>query len=166
MTASWNRTLKRWPAWIALAALALALIVIGAARGNGPTNNTERIDAIAKTVKCPACVGESVYESRVAVAVNIREEIARRVAAGDTDGQIRDRIERQFPGSELVPKAEGANLVLWVLPVVVLVLGLGGVALAFRRWRAQAAAAGDPDDADRELVAAALRAAAEADDGP
>lgn len=160
MSSSLNRTLKAWPAWLVLAALAAAFIAIGSSRGTGPTNNTERVDAIAKTLKCPACVGESVYESRVAVAVNIREEIARRVASGDTDADIRARIEEQFPGSELVPPAEGANLVLWVAPVVVLVLGLGGVALAFRRWRAQAASARDPDDADRELVEAALRAEA------
>lgn len=146
--------------WLLLATLAAAFLAVGASRGTGPTNNTERIDAIAKTLKCPACVGESVYESRVAVAINIREEIARQVAAGATDGDIRARIERQFPGSELVPPAEGANLVLWVAPVVALVLGLGGVALAFRRWRAQAGAAGDPDDEDRELVEAALRAEA------
>lgn len=163
MSAGWRRSLKRGPAWVALAALAVVFVVIGSARDRGPTNNTERIDSIAKTLKCPACVGESVYESRVAVAVNIREEIARRVAAGDTDGQIRDRIEVQFPGSQLVPPAEGANLVLWVLPVVVLVLGLGGVALAFRRWRAEAAATGEPTDADRDLVADAL---ADADDAP
>jgi cytochrome c-type biogenesis protein CcmH/NrfF len=152
-----NRRVKRAPAFVALAVVAVALVAVGAWRDTGPTNNTERINAIAKTLKCPACVGESVYESRVAVAVNIREEIARRVAQGQTDGDVRAAIEQAFPGSELVPDAEGANLALWVLPAVALVLGLGSVALAFRRWRAQAGAAGEPDDDDRALVAAALR---------
>ena len=55
---------------------------------------------------------------------------------------------------------EGANLILWIAPVVVLVLGLGGVALAFRRWRAQAAGTREPDDDDRALVEAAMRAEA------
>jgi cytochrome c-type biogenesis protein CcmH len=156
-----NRRLKTWPVFLVLAALAAAFIAIGTARDEGPTNNTERINAIAKTLKCPACIGESVYESRVAAAVNIREEIARRVAQGQTDTQIRAGIERSFPGSQLLPSAEGANLVLWVLPVVALVLGLGGVALAFRRWKAQSGSGRDPDDADRELVDAALRREAE-----
>ena len=159
--AAWNRRLKAWPVWLALGAIAAALVAVGSLRDAGPRNNSERIDAVARTLKCPACIGESVYESRVAAAVIIREEIARLVAAGQTDAAIRDRIEEKYPGSELLPPAEGANLVLWVLPVVVLVLGLGGVALAFRRWRAQAGAAGEPDDDDRALVAAARRAAQE-----
>jgi len=159
--ADWNRRVRAWPVWLVLAAAAAALIVVGALRTNGPVNNTERIDAVTKTLKCPVCAGESVFESRAPVAQNIREEVARRVAAGDTDAAIRTHIEVKFPGSQLVPPAEGANLVLWVLPVVVLVLGLGGVALAFRRWRAQAAAAGEPDDDDRALVEAALRREAE-----
>ena len=154
---TWNRRVKAWPVWLALLAAAAALIAVGVQRESGPRNNTERITAIARTLKCPVCSGESVDQSKVPVAANIREEIARLVTAGSTDSQIRARIEQQFPGSQLVPDARGANLVLWVLPVVVLVLGLGGVALAFRRWRAQAGA-GEPDDEDRALVAAALRA--------
>ena len=155
--AGWNARLRAWPVWLGLAALAAALIVVGAQRANGPVNNTERIDAITKTLKCPVCAGESVYESRVPVAQNIREEVARQVAAGRTDAAIRQRIEGAFPGSQLVPPAEGANLVLWVAPVVALVLALGGLTLAFRRWRVQAAGAGEPDDRDRALVASALR---------
>ena len=153
--------LKSWPVWLVLAAAAAGLLVVGVRRASGPRDNTERITAIARTLKCPVCSGESVDQSNVPVAANIREEIARLVAAGSTDPQIRTRIEQLYPGSQLVPDAHGANLVLWVLPVVVLVLGLGGVALAFRRWRAQARAAGEPDDDDRALVAAALRAEGE-----
>lgn len=155
-----NKRVKQWPVFVFLASCALVLVVVGAQRDRGPTTNTERTDAIARTVKCPACAGESVYESRVPVAVAIREEIARQVAAGDTDAEIKAFIDDKYPGTQLVPPAEGANLILWIAPVVVLVLGLGGVALAFRRWRAQAADTGEPDDDDRALVEAALRAEA------
>ncbi len=155
-----NKRVKRGPVFLFLAACAVVLVIIGAQRDRGPTNNTERTDAITKTLKCPACVGESVFESRVPVAQNIREVVARQVAAGDTDTQIKAFIEQQFPGTQLVPAAEGANLILWLAPVVVFVLGLGGVALAFRRWKAQAASTGEPDDEDRALVEAALRAEA------
>ena len=154
--------LKSRPVWLVLAAAAAALIVVGAMRDRGANNNSERITALARSLKCPVCAGESIDQSQAPVALTIREDIARLVAAGDTDTAIRARIEQTYPGSQLVPSAEGANLVLWVLPVVVIVLGLGGVALAFRRWRLQADAAGVPDDDDRALVDAALRAETDA----
>ena len=150
--------LKSRPVWLVLAAAAAALIVVGAMRDRGASNNSERITALARSLKCPVCAGESIDQSQAPVALTIRKDIARLVAAGDTDTAIRARIEQTYPGSQLVPPAEGANLVLWVLPVVVIVLGMGGVALAFRRWRLQADAAGVPDDDDRALVDAALRA--------
>lgn len=154
--------LKSRPVWLVLAAAAAALIVVGAMRDRGANNNSERITALARSLKCPVCAGESIDQSQAPVALTIREDIARLVAAGDTDTAIRARIEQTYPGSQLVPPAEGANLVLWVLPVVVIVLGMGGVALAFRRWRLQADAAGVPDDDDRALVDAALRAETDA----
>ena len=154
--------LKSRPVWLVLAAAAAALVVVGALRDRGASSNTDRITAIARSLKCPVCAGESIDQSQAPVALTIREDVARLVAAGRTDAEIRADIERSYPGSQLVPPAEGANLVLWVLPVVVLVLGLGGVALAFRRWRLQSDAAGVPDDDDRALVDAALRAETDA----
>ena len=44
---------------------------------------------------------------------------------------------------------------VWALPVVALVLGAGGLALAFRRWRREPAP--PPSDADRALVEQARR---------
>ncbi len=45
---------------------------------------------------------------------------------------------------------------MWALPVAALVCAVTGLAVAFRRWRREAAGEGDPTDADRRLVAAAL----------
>ena len=154
--------LKSGPVWVLLAAAAAALIVVGALRDRGASSNADRITAIARSLKCPVCAGESIDQSQAPVALTIREDIARLVAAGENDAAIRARIEQTYPGSQLVPPAEGANLVLWVLPVVVVVLGLGGVALAFRRWRLQSDVAGAPDDDDRAHVDAALRAETDA----
>ena len=61
----------------------------------------------------------------------------------------------------LVPKASGLDALVWVLPAVALVCGLAGLAVAFRRWKLQAASVSAPTDADRRLVDEALRAEAE-----
>jgi cytochrome c-type biogenesis protein CcmH/NrfF len=53
---------------------------------------------------------------------------------------------------------------VWALPVAALVCAVVGLGVAFRRWKAAADTV--PDDADRELVAAALAGDAEETDGP
>ncbi len=61
-----------------------------------------------------------------------------------------------------MPKATGFESLVWVLPMAALVCAAVGLFFAFRRWRSNVDAV--PDDADRELVAAAL--AAEPDESP
>jgi cytochrome c-type biogenesis protein CcmH len=153
-------TARRWAgspaAWILLGIVAVAALVLGALRAGGAGTPEERIDAIARTVKCPVCPGESVYESRNSVALNIKADIAREVRAGQTDDQIRaDLAARYGETILLVPRANGIGAAVWVLPVAVFVAAVAGLVLAFRRWRRDTT--GPPTDADRALVARALR---------
>ena len=64
----------------------------------------------------------------------------------------------------LVPRASGLDALVWVLPALGFVVGTTGLALAFRRWRLEAAGLADPTDEDRAIVEAAL-AESEATDG-
>jgi len=147
-------------AWIVLGLVAVSALVIGALRAGGASTPQERIDAIARTVKCPVCPGESVYESRNSVALNIKADIAREVRAGQTDDQIRAGLSARYGESVLlVPRAEGIGAAVWVLPVAVLVAGVAGLVLAFRRWRRDTSA--PSTDEDRALVARALGATAQ-----
>ena len=81
--------LKGWPGWLLLAVVLAAFLTIGATRASGARSNAERVDAIAKTIKCPVCRSESVFDSRADASQNIRDEIARQVAAGRSDDEIR-----------------------------------------------------------------------------
>ena len=54
--------------------------------------DAERANAVARTIRCPQCRIESVAESNVGIAREIRADIARRIDAGETDDQIADRI--------------------------------------------------------------------------
>jgi cytochrome c-type biogenesis protein CcmH len=158
---------KGWPAWLGLGVILLVALVVGVAQSGGASTPAERIDAIAKTVKCPVCPGESVYESRNSVALNIKNEIAREVRAGRSDDEIRAGLADKYGDSILlVPRTTGIDSVVWVLPVVVLVVGAVGLGLAFRRWRVETATAGEPTEADRALVEAALRQEDDIGDGP
>jgi cytochrome c-type biogenesis protein CcmH len=149
-------TLKGWPSWVLLVVVVGGLLAVGASRDAGARSPKERVEDISRRLACPICDGESVFESRNADSQAIRIEIARQVDTGTvSDDQIINFIEQRF-GSKvlLVPRATGIDALVWALPVAALVCAIVGLGVAFRRWKA--AADTIPDDADRQLVAAAL----------
>lgn len=149
------KRLKGRLVWSAMAIAAVLLLAFGATQSSGPATQEERIDAISKRLACPTCSGESVYVSRASAAESIRNEIARQVAAGQrNDDAIVAYIESRFPGSLLLPPAEGVDALVWVLPVVALVCGFGGLVVVFRRWQREGDVRAVTDD--ESIVAAAL----------
>ena len=137
-------------------ALVLAICLVVAARGgSGPPTDTERVNRIADQVRCPTCRGLSAADSDAPAARAVREEILRRVQAGETDGAILGYIVSRYDASILLkPEGGGIAGLVWALPVAGLVAAVGGLGLAFRRWRARPGAAVSP--ADRALVDEAL----------
>jgi cytochrome c-type biogenesis protein CcmH len=141
--------LNRRSSWLVMALLAVALLVAGATRSNGPATQADRARAIGRTVRCPVCGGENVADAKAPVALAIRELIARELATGKTDDEVRAVVERQYPDTQLVPPRTGLASLVWVLPVLVLVGGAAALVVAFRRWRVD-----DEDDesaSDRRL---------------
>jgi cytochrome c-type biogenesis protein CcmH len=139
--------------WLALLVVLGVALVVGTTDRDEPTE-AERVDRIGRSVMCPTCAGQSVADSQTPAAVNVRREIARRVAEGETDGEIRDALAATF-GERIIltPPRSGVAGLVWVLPVAALVGALAALALVFRRWRAEPDAVATPDD-----VAAAERA--------
>jgi cytochrome c-type biogenesis protein CcmH len=153
-----NRRAKRWPGWVVLTFVVVALVAVGATRDGGPQTQEERITALEKRLACPVCSGESVFVSRNTGSVQIREFISQEVERGVLDDQqIIDRIVVNYSGEELlVPTASGVEALAWALPATAFVIGVVGLAIAFRRWQASARRLGTATDDDYALVAAAL----------
>lgn len=158
MSAPWYQRAKRGPGWVALVLVVTGFLAVGAARSSGPRTAEDRIDDLSQRVACPVCDGESVFESRNNASVGIRNAITERVLDGrESDGEILAYLERRYQGEILlVPRSSGLDALVWALPAAALVCALVGLGAVFRRWRLDAARAGGPTDADRELVAAAL----------
>jgi cytochrome c-type biogenesis protein CcmH len=153
-----NAKLKRWPGWVALAFVAVALIAVGVSRDGGPQTPEERIAGLEKRLACPVCQGESVYESRNAASEQIRQLIRQGVEEDQlTDQQIIDRIVLNYSGEELlVPTTSGVEALAWALPATAFVIGVTGLTIAFRRWRESSRRLGTASEDDYALVAAAL----------
>ena len=140
----------------ALVAVVVAALVIGGARpGKGPRSAAARTEAIAEDLRCPVCQGLSIADSHSPTAESIKEDIRRRVDAGETDAAIKGHYIASYGEWILLrPEASGVGALVWILPVGALLLAGGGLALAFRRWRRQPSLAAT--DEDRALVEAAL----------
>jgi len=116
-------------------AVILALTVGTLDRGEARTPE-ERMRDIAGTIRCPQCRSQSAADSDASTAQALRVEISERIDEGQSDDEIRDYFAASY-GEEilLTPPSTGVGSLVWILPVVVVVAGAGGLAVAFARWR-------------------------------
>ena len=149
MTTSIRRLL-----WALAAVIAVAFLVVGSTRTGEPRTQQDRIDAISKRLACPTCQGESIYVSRAPAAESVRAEIARQVASAQrTDDEIIAYIENRFGSSVLlVPRSDGLDALIWILPVSLGILGVGGLGLLFVRWRREQSMTESPRPTARRRV--------------
>ncbi|MFN2606638.1 MAG: cytochrome c-type biogenesis protein CcmH [Acidimicrobiales bacterium] len=134
--------------------LAVTLLVGSHGRSAAPSD-ASRAHRIDTEIRCPTCRGLSAADSDAPAAQAIRDEVLRRVQAGQTDGEVRAYLVSRYSADILLkPRSSGIAGLVWALPVVALVLAVGGLALAFARWRAHPGTR--VSDADRALVDQAL----------
>jgi cytochrome c-type biogenesis protein CcmH len=137
--------------WFAVALVVVAALAVAATGERGDGSNEDRVYRLASSLACPVCQGQSVAESDVPVAREIRAEIRRRVDAGETDDQIRGfLVDIYGEDVDYTPSAEGVTALVWVLPPLVAIASVAGLVLVFRSWRVQRGPT--LDEADRELV--------------
>jgi cytochrome c-type biogenesis protein CcmH len=126
--------------------LGLVLAAPAAASERHPT-----LGELEGEVMCPTCK-TTLDQSNAPIANRIRQFISARIAAGDTESEIKAKLVAQFgPAILAEPSKHGFNLLAWVLPFVA--LGVGAVALGLLVWRwsrgrerSSAAAGGPPID--------------------
>ena len=122
--------------YVAMAVVAVTVLVVGALDQAGARTEEERVQAISRTIQCPACSGQSVAGSNASSAQAIRAEIADRVADGETDDEIRAYFASRYGDQILLtPPSSGAGAVGWIAPVVALAVATLGLISAFRRWQ-------------------------------
>lgn len=117
---------------------ALALVVVGVfALVNTPStpSSLSRIAHLESLVKCPSCEDLSVAQSNATSAVAVRNEITKKVKAGESDNQILTSLEDVYGTSILLsPSTSGIGALLWLAPLLVLVIVvIIGMRLARRR---------------------------------
>ena len=135
-------TRRAW-SWAAAAAVAAAAFLYGVVAESPPKTNADRAHELAQNFACPVCAGQSVAESDVSVAREIRRQIAVWVDEGRSDIYIRDHIVAVYGDeTDYNPPASGLPSLVWILPLV----GGGGIGAVLvttlRSARRQAEASG------------------------
>jgi cytochrome c-type biogenesis protein CcmH len=145
-----RRGSRRSLAWVVLAALAVALMAVGALDRSPEDTPASRSLSISSRFACPVCNGQSIAESDATIARAIRKDINARVAQGQTEQQISDYLIASYgDGIDLRPKASGVTGLVWILPVFAFVCAVAGLVVAFRRWRAVPVSTTTDDDRAR-----------------
>ena len=143
--------MKAWLPIVAAGCLVAVVAVVALlALAPRPTPSTAaRADALAAELRCPDCQGLSVADSPTGSAREIRRQIDDLLAAGATDDEVRAHFVARY-GEWIRLAPSGA--ILWVLPFVVVVLGVALLAAWLRTRRRPLDGAALPTDEQRRRV--------------
>lgn len=85
-----------------------------------------RARAVMKELRCVVCDGESVDESNAALAKDMRMMVRENIAAGQTRDEILAYMTARYgDGVLMTPPVAPRSLILWVVPVLLPLCGLG-----------------------------------------
>jgi cytochrome c-type biogenesis protein CcmH len=123
-----------------------------ATAGQGWAAEPPRAADLEAELVCPVC--ETTLDlSNAPVAERMKAFIRERIAAGDTEREIKDALVAEFgPGVLATPPKSGFGLLAWLLPLTALAAGAIVVALLILAWsRRRGPPAGSERPLDPEL---------------
>ncbi len=140
-----------WPFLLALCAvLAGAMGMSTAAWAIDPIEMSdpvlqERYRSLTQELRCMQCQNQSIADSPVGLAGDLRREVRELLESGSTDAEIREYMRARYGDFILFrPRFSMQNLWLWLTPLILLLIG---VIVAVRIVRQRAAmVANDPSE--------------------
>lgn len=112
---------------------------------------------VAEKLRCPVCVSESVAQSSSPTSVQMREIIADKLRAGESEEEILAFFQERYGDWILLePPRRGIYLVVWLAPILAALIGLGLLIYYLKRWQAIARQPVEADPAYLERVRESL----------
>lgn len=113
----------------------------------------ERYDGLTHELRCMQCQNQSIADSPVGLAEDLRRDVREQIIAGKTDAQIRDSMVARYGNIILFrPPFSPSTAWVWVLPFLLLLVGVF-VAVRIVRKRKALVASDDsviePEDVTR-----------------
>jgi cytochrome c-type biogenesis protein CcmH len=105
----------------------------------------DRTREIATELRCVVCQNLSVADSPSEMAQQMRAIVREQIQAGKTPDQIKDFFVSKYGEWVLLkPKTTGVSALLWILPYVVLILGIVAALWFVHRWVKKKNAGNEP----------------------
>ncbi|WP_338331627.1 cytochrome c-type biogenesis protein [Acetobacter sp. LMG 32666] len=131
-----------------MAAPALVLAVDDPSEMLANPQQEARAQAIGAQLRCLVCQNESIEDSSAGLARDLRRVVREHVAKGENNQQVMDwMVSRYGNFIRLRPALSVGTLLLWGMPVLALLMGVG---TAFMFYRRRAAAPPPPPLTEEE----------------
>jgi cytochrome c-type biogenesis protein CcmH len=135
--------------------------ILGAPAGSSLSGEelAQATEELAGRMRCPVCQGLSVAASSSPSALAMKAKAEALLAQGYDGEQVLTYFESSYGEFiRLEPRAEGYNLLVWILPALVLAIGLVLVWLRVRKGsRPSAVAVQENEDVELEAYRARVR---------
>jgi cytochrome c-type biogenesis protein CcmH len=90
--------------------------------------------SITEEVRCLVCQNNTIADSTAPLAADLRREIRRKIEAGQSESEIKDFLVERYGDFILYkPRFRSWNLVLWLGPAALLVIGLIALSVIVKR---------------------------------
>ncbi len=116
--------MQRW--WLTIiAALAVSpAVAIDTGKAFDDPELQARYEKLISEVRCLKCQNQSIKDSNVFLAADLRREIRRLISEGKTDPEIIDFLVTRYGEFALYrPRTSGKTLVLWLAPFLLVLFG-------------------------------------------
>jgi cytochrome c-type biogenesis protein CcmH len=122
---------------ISLTSLLVASVAY--AQGDQPSSPTDNdVNRVAKQLYCPVCPNTPLDVCETKACEDWRAQIRDQLSEGWTDQQVIDYFVAQYGERVLAePQRKGFTSLVWFLPLIVVLVGLGIVYEILRNWQKQ-----------------------------
>ena len=104
--------------------LSIFLLVEASCLENRELTLNEQAQAIDRSLICPVCPGETIDQSQVPLAQQMRDMVRQKLGAGESAEEIRQYFVERYGTSVLAePPKQGFHLVAWIIPPMIVVMG-------------------------------------------
>ena len=96
----------------------------------------QRAHQLATQLMCPVCDGQTIDGSSAQISQDMRLKVRELLDRGDTNSEIKDYFVLRY-GPEILaaPDGNGFNLLAWIVPVFIVVGGVGIALFAIKNMR-------------------------------
>ena len=120
--------MKRGLVFVATLLISLTAAAIDTGAAFEDPEMQARYENLISEVRCLVCQNQTIKDSNVFLASDLRREIRRMMAEGMSDSEIADFLVARYGDFVLYsPRKSGRTLILWIMPAIL--FGIGGIVL-------------------------------------